>query len=264
MYTIHPHQVGTMSDINKGELLTYFVDAGVTMATPVPIYLLLENDGDTVVLVDAGVDGSQYPDERVPEGGASAQHREALAEHGLTPDDVDYVVLTHLHNDHVGHVSLYTEAEILVQRAELEAARNPRPHMAFAYPDDIDVWLEGLDVTLLDGGYRLDDGLDILSTPGHTKGQQSVVVETDGATHALVSDLVYCEHNRDPSVSTIVDGYGEEVAVTPTDQEFIVPGLHVDTERCYENFDRIRERIGEDGVVLGGHEGGIFDRSYPA
>lgn len=252
-----------MPDVGKGQIFTYLVDLDVSMTIPVMSYLVLANDDDVVALVDTGIDPARYTGEREIDRGGPEPYREALTEFGLEPGDVDYVVMTHLHNDHVGNIELFADAEFLLQRSELEAAREPLPHMAFAYsPETVDR-IEAVDPTLVDGGYRLREGFELLHTPGHTHGSQSVVVRTEAGPIAMVGDLGYCRHNFEPGISSILDAHGESVPVTPTDVQYIPPGLHVDTEACYESYDRIRERVGQDGVMLGGHDAEVLGRSFP-
>jgi glyoxylase-like metal-dependent hydrolase (beta-lactamase superfamily II) len=263
MYTIHPYRTAAMPGVCKGMMFTYLVDNDVTMTIPVIAYLVLAEDDDTVILVDTGVDPDNYEEDRGIADGTAAEHRDALAEHDLTPADVDYVIMTHLHNDHVGHMDLFPDAEFLVQRSELAAIRDPLPHQAFAYSESTIETLETLDVTPVDGGYRLREGIELLHTPGHTKGMQVVIVETAAGPHGLVSDMAYCEHNLDPSLETIPDANGEPVAVTPRAEEYLLPGLHVDTEDCYRSYERVTERLGPDGVWLGGHAASVLGNSYP-
>lgn len=110
------------------------------------------------------------------------------------------------------------------------------------------------DPTLVDGCCQLRTGIELIPTPGHTEGSQSVVVETDGGPHALVGDLAYTRHNLEPSLSEIVDANGETVAVTPTDHDYVPPGTVVDVAACYRSMERIRDRVGPDGVILPGHD----------
>jgi glyoxylase-like metal-dependent hydrolase (beta-lactamase superfamily II) len=252
-----------MPDVCKGQIFTYLVDNDVTMTIPVMAYLVLSEADDTVIMVDTGVDPDNYEEDRGIVDGTKQQHREALAEHDLTPADVDYVLMTHLHNDHVGHMDLFTESEFLVQRSELAACRDPLDHQAFAYSDSTLETLEDLDVTLIDGGYRLREGIELLHTPGHTQGMQTVVVETAAGPHGLVSDMAYCRHNLEPGLDTIQNADGEPVAVTPSDDEYLLPGLHVNTEDCYRSYERVAERLGEDGVWLGGHDASVLGSSFP-
>lgn len=263
MYTVHPIHCGTL-DLPKA-ILTYMSDDDVTVASPVTVFLLLPEDpDDPVVVVDAGAERGEVAGRSIPDGGP-APIREGLSEHDLAPEEVDYLVLTHLHHDHAANVDLFSDSEVLLQRTELEEARDPLPLMRRAYLDEHVAALDDADLTLLDGGYRLGPGVEILHTPGHTGGMQSVVVETGGERHALVCDLIYCRQNLEPGATEIRDVHGERVEVTPFegDLSYVPPGLHVDVAECYESVSRMWERVGPDGVLLGAHDPEMLDESFP-
>lgn len=263
MYTVHPIRCGTL-DLPK-TILTYNLDEGVTVPSPVIVFLLLSEDpDDPVVVVDAGAEGGEVAGRVIPDGGPEPI-REGLAEHDVEPADVDYLVLTHLHHDHAANVDLFPESEVLLQRTELEAARDPLPPLGRAYIDDHVTALDDANLTLLDGGYRLCSDLEIRHTPGHTEGMQSIVVETTGGTHAIVCDLIYCRQNLDPGVTEVYDVDGNAVAATPVDYDppYVPPGLHASVTDCYESIARMKERVGPDGVLVGGHDPVVLDGPYP-
>lgn len=264
MYTIHPFKVGALPDIVKSEVFTYLVDSHVELTIPLISFLIIGDHTDTVALVDTGLDpGHVDRAGRTAEGGGPGPFRDQLDTHSLDPADVDYVILSHLHYDHAGNNDLFPNAEFFVQRAELEACRDPVPHMERVYFGDIADELERLNTTVVDGGYRLADGLELMPTPGHTRGQQTTLLRTTGGPHAIVSDLAYCQHNIEPSVNSILDADGNRVEATPTEMDYIAPGLHVDTTDCYASYQRVRERVGETGVLLGGHAGEVLGNTYP-
>jgi glyoxylase-like metal-dependent hydrolase (beta-lactamase superfamily II) len=246
---------------------THLIDTDVDIFTPIITFLITANDpdDDTTIIVDTGIrapddDGMVmgYP----VEGGGPESLREGLADHGVKPDDIDYVVLTHLHFDHADNNELFSDAEFLVQRRELEAARNPLPPQAFAYREAYKS-LDGLDTTVIDGGYRLREGIELMFTPGHTRGQQTVIVETEDGPYAIISDLAYCLHNLQPGIETMQDGKGQTIDVTPLDHEYHPPGILVDMVGCYESMTRIRERIGDDGVMVGAHIAEVLNENSP-
>lgn len=253
-YTIHPIQCGVInSDMTKGGL-TYLLDEGTPVSIPVAVFAITPDDpdDDRSIVVDAGAEAGGVAGRSI-EGGGPEPIREGLADLGLTPADVDHLVLTHLHHDHAANIDLFQGAEVLLQRSELAAARDPLPPMARTYLDDHLATIEDRDVTVIDGGYRLTDGIELLHTPGHTEGMQSVVCRTAAGPYALIADLAYCRQNLEPSVTEITDVTGRTIPTTPVDYDYVPPGLHVDVAACYESIARLRERVGEDGTFLGGH-----------
>ena len=267
MYRIHPILCGTLS-IPK-DSTTYLTDRDVELVFPVYTFLLRSEDGaDPTVLVDAGVKAADSAFMRSegrevgPPGGGPEPLLDGLAEHGVTPGDVDYLVLTHLHHDHVANVPAFPDAELLVQRAEWEAARDPVPILSRVYVEEDLEAVAAADPTLLDGGYRLHRDVELLPAPGHSEGMQSVVVRTEAGPHALVGDLAYTQHNLNPGLESIVDARGERLETNPVDADYLPPGLHVDVRACYTSVRRVRERVGEEGVLLGSHDAEMAD-AYP-
>ncbi|MEZ4869378.1 MAG: N-acyl homoserine lactonase family protein [Caldilineaceae bacterium] len=95
-----------------------------------------------------------------------------LAELGLTPDDIDYLVYTHFDLDHAGNHDLFANAELVVQRSHYLAARN-HPRFCFF---DIPWSAPELRYRLVDGDTKLLPGIELIETSGHVPGHQSVLV----------------------------------------------------------------------------------------
>jgi N-acyl homoserine lactone hydrolase len=136
------------------------------------------------VLVDTGVGGPAewLTDWRVVNRSAA----EALAELDLTPGDISLVVNTHLHFDHCGQNAVFRHAPFFVQRAELARARRESPELAG--------WFDftGARFELLDGDAEILPGIEVIATPGHTEGHQSVIVRgTGGDNDLLIGDAAY-------------------------------------------------------------------------
>ncbi|XVV13576.1 MBL fold metallo-hydrolase [Actinoplanes sp. CA-131856] len=149
-------------------------------------YAVRLGDGP-VTLVDAGIgpSGSLAADWAPVPG----RLPDELAAAGIEPGDVETIVLTHLHNDHMGWAvprdSPFTAARVLVQRADVELYEAHRDQAG-----QFDLLIEPLRaegrLQELDGDLALGPGVRVVATPGHTPGHQSVLVE-DGDDNLLVA-----------------------------------------------------------------------------
>ncbi len=130
---------------------------------------------------------------------------------GLSPDDVRWLVMTHLHTDHAGGLHHFPKAEILVSRAEYEATtgfkgavsgylRNRWP--SWFAPRLVDFGTEKLDefaaIPLTKSG-----DVTLISTPGHSAGHVSVMVQEGDVSILLAGDTSYTE---DTMLAQVIDG----------------------------------------------------------
>jgi len=111
---------------------------------------------------------------------------ERLAEAGATPEQIDFVLCTHLHADHVGWntrlrdgrwVPTFPNATYLISRTEHDhwdprrhRGEDRDPHRDIAYVDSVLPVVEAGQVQLTDGSHAIDDELVIEPSPGHTAG----------------------------------------------------------------------------------------------
>lgn len=154
-------------------------------------------DAGRVILVDAGIGPADAPaGSWAPVPGRLP---ESLAAAGINPDEVDTVVLTHKHSDHVGGAvtggpageapaPYFRNARYLLQRAEIESIRGQGAAGLAGY------LLDPLTATgqlhAVDGDHLLTPGVRLLATPGHTPGHQSVLVETADEDLLITGDLL--------------------------------------------------------------------------
>jgi N-acyl homoserine lactone hydrolase len=115
----------------------------------------------------------------------------ALAAHGLTPEQVDTVFLSHLHWDHIENIDLFRHAEILVPRLEFDYAAEVRPQ-DWGTPPYARAMLEGMRIELLDDREQeIFPGVRTLPLPGHSVGLQGLVVNAPGGDLVLASDALW-------------------------------------------------------------------------
>jgi len=260
MFQIHPIQCGQIDTTSQTPI--YLPEELVEMTVPATSFLLVTDDpnDDTVIVVDTGV--SEEIEGRELELGGPEPIRRGLANHGYSPRDVDYVILTHLHFDHASNNDLFPEAEFVLQESEYEAAKDPLPVLRWTYSDESIETLETMGVRLIDGKHRLMEGIELYHTPGHTEGMQSVLVQTESGRHALISDLAYCEYNLNPSVAHIEDARGVRVETSPSTADYMPPGTHTDVTACYDSIQQVRDLVENEGVLIPSHDHRIYDDGY--
>lgn len=162
---------------------------------------LLVRNGQETVLIDTGY-GSKATERQRELFALEAGNPllENLARHGVAPDDVDVVILTHLHFDHAGGATLRTSdgqlrptfprARYLVQRVEWETAVAELPELKGAYfQDDLAPLAEADQLALVDGDVSLVRGIRARVTGGHTRGHQALLLESGGETAVYLADL---------------------------------------------------------------------------
>jgi glyoxylase-like metal-dependent hydrolase (beta-lactamase superfamily II) len=151
--------------------------------------------GGLTILIDACVgEGKRRPNRAEWHMRAGTGFLGRLAAVGVRPEDVDIVMCTHLHADHVGWntrmeggrwVPTFPRARYMIGRTELShwQGRPEANHGVFA--DSVQPLLDARQVEIVDDGIEVTAGLRILPLAGHTPGQ--IGLELDhGAGHALL------------------------------------------------------------------------------
>jgi N-acyl homoserine lactone hydrolase len=142
-----------------------------------------------------------------PERGPDVAIDTQLKKIGLTPDDIKYVAVGHMHLDHGGNVCKFPKATFLVQKEEMKNAAWPEAGTAGPYiPGDVSCLRNDMGEAL-PNKYKMEqltgdtdvfgDGSVILKNwPGHTPGSQMAIVRLPKTgTVVLTSDNVYFSEN---------------------------------------------------------------------
>lgn len=162
---------------------------------------VLIQTGTKNILIDTGY-GPKLPDKQ--RQNMAAEHGEpllvSLGQLGLTADDIDTVIFSHLHFDHAGGatrlneagelVPVFPRAEYIAQRHEWIVATADYPELRGAYPPENLLPLKASgQLRLMDGNVEILPGIRSMVTGGHTEAHQALVITSDGQTAAYLGDI---------------------------------------------------------------------------
>ncbi|HVN97861.1 MAG TPA: N-acyl homoserine lactonase family protein [Syntrophorhabdaceae bacterium] len=238
-WTIFPLLLATAEVDRSQGLLNR--DVGVKMKGGILAFLLKK--GRKNILVDTGASGltptrefSRYFDQ-TPDQTLSAE----LARLNTSFEEITTVVNTHLHIDHCSGNVFFKKARFLVQTRELDYWRSPLRVHREAYR----VELSERSFDALNGDADIDEGVKVISTPGHSPGSQSVLVETSEGLYILPGDTI---------------PHFENMAV-PDGEPFWPTGIYVSLDELYESFKRLSAM---KGVILPAHDLEVMKKhAYP-
>jgi glyoxylase-like metal-dependent hydrolase (beta-lactamase superfamily II) len=229
-----------------------------------PVYVWLIESEDRKIIVDAGVSEPKkglihgFP----CKGGGEQGLRNALSGVNLKPEEIDTLIITHLHFDHVANATMFHNARIFVQKKEWESAQNPPMHYREIYEKDLFLPLEEMDLCLVNGDIEIEEGIRLVLLPGHTKGLQGVLVKAQSGDYLLSGDHFYSYINLHPPKVPIEfeDEHGQKVTVG-SNLPFHPPGLHVDLSEWYESCFKALSLV-KRSRILPGHEPSIEGQEF--
>lgn len=205
---------------------------------PIPIVSFLIDHPDGLVLYDTGWSKPErWPRQwSIPEDELVLSR---LTKLGVRPEDIRYVICSHLHLDHAGGLEYFTSSEIIVSDAELTNVAKLYFLNQLSHPyirADVDEWIrvglrwrlvgdEGNVVKFLDGVHLLSFG------SGHSFGMLGLLIELPKTGNViLTSDAIYCKENIGPPVR--------------------LPGVIQDPEGYKKILNRILQIAGEYNAKL--------------
>lgn len=228
---------------------------------------LLQADGRNI-LVDSG------GNERFLIGGkgwaglefhvGSKYFNQAFKDAGITPEEIDTLIYTHLHNDHTGFSYLFKNARVIVQKKEWETILNPLPPMLVRRDYDLEAIpeLKKVNMVQIEGDMEITDGIKVITTPGHSPGSMSVAVNTKKGVVVLAGDQFHLACMAFPQMTEMLDMKGNKVKITPAPEvygPFYPHSLVYNFYDFYASGYKIKAIVDkwDPGYVIGGHEPGV-------
>ena len=181
--------------------------------------LLLQVGGQNI-LVDTGVGSKEVENDKENLGLVPSRLLRGLKGVGLTPKDINAVILSHLHFDHSGGctrldragnvVPTFPKASYYVQRACWDEACNPNERCHVTHrADNFKPVAEREQIELLDGDCEIFPGLNVIVTDGHAKGHQMVMFNHGGERIVYLGDIVPTPHHLNLAVISAFDNSPE-------------------------------------------------------
>ena len=202
---------------------------------PLTAYYL---EGEHKIMVDTG---GCAPDE--PRGIAAQPYtrtpeqdlKATLKNIGVDPDEIEYVIFTHIHWDHAYNNSLFKKAKFICQRKEYDGVASGADLLGYV-PEEVLKY----EYEFTDGDEELFDGISVMMTPGHTRGMQCVVVDTDSGKVVITGDLITVREsfNQDPPECN---------------------GLYPNEEALAQMREGVAKVAAVSRKILPGHEPGVYE-----
>jgi glyoxylase-like metal-dependent hydrolase (beta-lactamase superfamily II) len=179
----------------------------------------LVHTGDHLILVDAGLRGCL--------GEPLGHMLENLRASGYRPEEVDSVLLTHMHDDHVcglseGGKRVFPNATVYAAEAEAafwldgKATTNPSHRRSERVLKAIEPYRAANAFRTFKPGTRLFPGVTALATPGHTPGHTSYLFESAGQGLLVLGDIVHAEAVQFPHPEVTMDYDADQPAAART------------------------------------------------
>ncbi len=265
----------TIKAIKAGQLTVSKAIAGgnvdAELIVDVPFTCFLLRNGTENILVDTGLKDSDLQHMQIGDVNAQGGTQyllDGLKEEGLTPADITAVIYTHLHYDHCGNGALFLDVPTYVQKAEYDNLMNPYDFQQIRadYFPDAKEWIRELkQLILVDGYMKLDNGLELYLTKGHSLGGQTIVVPTAKGKYVMTGDVPNLLCNLFPKMDKMTLMDGTVVDITPVDYQRYTIGVFMnDFFSTYDSHDlqmSLAERP-EPEFFITSHEPSNIYRKY--
>ncbi len=228
----------------KGDLggMTYLNSGGLEWLPIISWYI---KGAERNILIDSGISSKAYAYYSIRPVEDFVDFEKGLKHVGITPNDVDLVIQTHLHFDHCGYTHLCKNARVIVQKAELEFALAPHPVQGYLYDPHL---LNDLRFKVIEGDQEILPGIEVIHLPGHTPGVQAVSVNTVKGK-AVISGMCCIGANFNPPKP-------EREPQMRYYWKVIPPGIFINLYEAYASTLRLK---GIADILIPQHDPSLFN-----
>jgi glyoxylase-like metal-dependent hydrolase (beta-lactamase superfamily II) len=165
---------------------------------PSALNSVLVRTGEKNILIETGI-GNKLPEKMAQIYGQPAKLIENLNAAGLSPEDIDIVINSHLHFDHCGWNTVrrngiiaptFPKAKYYAQGGEWKHAHENQRDGVSYFTDNYDPLVDRGKMQLLHGNQEIVPGISVEVFPGHTRDLQAILVQSGGKTACYISDLI--------------------------------------------------------------------------
>jgi glyoxylase-like metal-dependent hydrolase (beta-lactamase superfamily II) len=165
---------------------------------PTGLNSVLVRTGERNILIETGI-GNKLPEKMAQIFGQPAKLLENLRSAGLSPDNIDIVINSHLHFDHCGWNTVrengaikatFPRAIYYVQEGEWQHAHENQRDGVSYFSENYDPLVESGQMKLLRGTQEILPGISVEVFPGHTRDMQAIIIRSKGQTACYISDLI--------------------------------------------------------------------------
>jgi glyoxylase-like metal-dependent hydrolase (beta-lactamase superfamily II) len=232
-YEVYAVKYGTRANRTRGD--SFIFDDHATDQHVIDYFVWVIRNENRTILVDTGYESNEAAARGRP---VEFEPPAALAAIGIDPASIKTIIVSHLHYDHAGGLHQFENAHLHMQAAEMAHATGPcmchdalnMPFTGWHVCEAVKKLYSGK-LTFHDGDGQVAPGVTVHRIGGHSKGLQSVRVETAHGPMVLASDAAHFYENFEKGkpfpivvdVETYLEGFKLLRGLVP-DHQRIVPG----------------------------------------
>ena len=219
---------------------------------PLPVFTFLIEGAEKLVLVDTGMSWTERANQYHHPGSWQDPGQDIesqLKKAGYTPADVDIVLFTHLHWDHMFYLEKFTNARFICHKREWEFANDPIPlyYKSYEHPAlGVTAPFKGLPFETVEGETEILPGIRVFESFGHSPGHMSVEVDTEEGSYICAGDSIFVMGNLNP--------------IPELHYNICPPGRFYNIVEAWKSIEYQKARAKDPSFLLLSHDKALLDR----